>query len=221
MDNLTAIINKARIRTRTSTIRSNLITDANLLILVADILEECRLKMVEVESNLVYTILPITTVADTKEYALSTALPNFDSMMENGVFVDNEGDPLTEALEEDSLSFDLTTTDQPTHFYLTEDNKIGFLPIPDDAYSIYCYYFPTIDALGTIDGNLEVWRGIWDSYICKRLQYEINYIYERDTSALALEIISEEDAAMNRISRYGHRVHRRIPKSDFFSVVGI
>lgn len=220
MTTLSTLITEARLMTRTATVRSNLITDSSLVIIANRILSECRAMMVEVESNLVYSTGTITTAASTAEYSLSS-LTGWAGFMDDGVWLDGEDWFLQPCSEEDKIRYDYqSSTNRPERYYITNDSspKVGFLWVPDDAYTINCQFWvaltPLIDKTSTLP-----WQDIWNSYIEKRMEYAINSIYERDISLIAAELVSIEAVAMQEVYRRGIR-HRR-STSDFFSVEGV
>lgn len=228
MATLASLINIARIRTRTKTTRSNLISDADLVVLANEALEDCRKKMIEVESNLVYGHTSITTVDGTIEYSLPDGIiapfvapvtvASVHGLMTDGVWIDGEDWFLSETVEEEKIKYDIAnSTSQPQKYYLTQDWKIGFLPVPDDEYTVYMQYWKPQATIAS--GDSMPWKDIWNQYITKRLEYEINSIFERDISRIAMELDSLDAIAMQTVFSFGVR-HRKL-NTDFFSVDGI
>jgi len=214
--------NAARVYSRMSAVRSNLISNSDILILANSILEECRNKMVEIESNLVYSTGTVTTVASTPSYELPFSHTGF---IEGGVSVSGESPPLREVLEEDKVKYGVADgiTGPPTAFYLPASGLFYPLPVPDAAYTIDIFYWLPLTKLTAVSGGgadlPTTWYNIWDRYVTKRLEYEFRTIFERDTSSVAMELVGIEAEAIMAVYRRG--VRKRRSRSDFFSVEGV
>lgn len=224
MTELADLIEIARIDARVSSTRSNLITDAQIVTLTNPILQECRRKMVEVESNLVYDHTTVDTVADTGEYLISSFITDglHSGFMQDGVWIDGEDWFLIDGKEEEKIYYDIdNSTNQPERYYLTSDGKMGFLWIPDDVYTVNIQYWLPLTKLTNTTGadGTVPWDGIWDEYVTKSIEYRIRRIYERDISIVALELVGIEAQAMQEVFRKGIRV--RSSQSDMFTVDGV
>ena len=229
MTAFSSLISQARLHTRTTGARSNLITDSDLIILGNEALEDCRTRMIEVESNLVYGNASITTVDGTLEYSLPEGIiapfpapvvvATVYGLVEDGVWIEGEDWFLKEVSEEDKVHFNVDeNTSQPQYYYLTEDFKMGLLPVPDDAYTVNLMYWKPVAALTTSASTMP-WKDIWNRYVAKYLEYSILKIFERDFRvALAeLDVLAKE--AMVNVYKYG--IRKRISKSNFFSLEGV
>jgi len=215
MGTLATAISNARIRARMTD--KNVISDTQALALVNSNLEDIRKSMVMIESNLVYAESTITTVDGTMEYT-----PSFshDGFMDNGVWLDGEDWYLKQVNEVDKVKFDYATqTSEPAYYYFTEDGKVGFLHVPDDAYTVRVQFWSPLTTLTDVDNDDLPWDGIWNQYVEKRLEFEFKDILERDTSTASAILQMLNDQAMAQVHRRGVRP-RRIT-SDFFSVDGI
>ena len=106
----------------------------------------------ELEWPFLHTDGTITTVAGTAEYALVSGFKSVDVdtvyLIETSTDVKElpyiPYDQFTNQFRERDL--DPTTTDnraKPEYCYLTQDDKIGFTPIPDKAYTVYYEYWAT------------------------------------------------------------------------------
>ena len=122
------------------------ITDTQLLGIANDILDDIYKTLVHVSSNLVYTEGSITTEADTLEYT-----PEFshNGFLKDGVWLDGEDWFLTEVTEAHKVKYDYgSTTGEPEVYYINEDGDVGFLWVPDDAYTVRVLYWEPLTPLG-------------------------------------------------------------------------
>lgn len=182
-----------------------------------DILEQIYQKLVFVESNLVYAESTITTVADTIEYTPSFSHNGF---MHKGVWINGEDTYLGQVEEADKIKYDYgTTTNKPEVYYLAEDGKVGFLWVPDDAYTVHIQYWEPITELTDYDNDDLPWGGIFNRYIQRMLVWEMKEILEMDSSRDAAMSQMELNQAMNIVYLQGIRHHRQA--SDFFSIGNI
>jgi len=142
MASLKTAIDRARVKSGDTD--KLLFSDDELIGMVNDILEEIYATLVNIQSNLVYSIDSVTTVADTCEYT-----PSFTTkggFLRDGSWVDGEDTYLTQVSEADKIKWDYdTSTNQPEAFYVTEEGDIGYLWVPDDDLS---YLLGTIDCYG-------------------------------------------------------------------------
>jgi hypothetical protein len=216
MASLKTAIDRARVKSGDTD--KLLFSDDELIGMVNDILEEIYATLVNIQSNLVYGIGSVTTVADTVEYT-----PSFTTkggFLRDGSWVDGEDTYLTQVSEADKIKWDYdTSTNQPEAFYVTEGGDIGYLWVPDDAYTIYHTYWVPLTAMATYASDSLPWENIFNSYIQRKLIVEILEASENDGSRqLALSQIDWVNA-MNLVYSRGIRQERA--SSDMFSIEGI
>jgi hypothetical protein len=216
MASLKTAIDRARVKSGDTD--KLLFTDDELIGMVNDILEEIYATLVNIQSNLVYGIGSVATVADTVEYT-----PSFTTkggFLRDGSWVDGEDTYLTQVSEADKIKWDYdTSTNQPEAFYVTEGGDIGYLWVPDDAYTIYHTYWVPLTAMATYASDSLPWENIFNSYIQRKLIVEILEASENDGSRqLALSQIDWVNA-MNLVYSRGIRQERA--SSDMFSIEGI
>ena len=145
-------------------------TKVNRLALINDILETLYQTLVNVESNLVYAEGTQVTEADVAEY---TPDFSFDGFLIDGSWVDGEDIYLSQVPEGDKINWDYgTTTNQPEAFYVTEGGKIGYLWVPDDAYTIHHQYWLPLTALDDYDTDDLPWGGIFNRAIQRLLVWK-------------------------------------------------
>lgn len=198
----------------------DLFTDAKRLAMMDDICEDIYTVLCHVESNLIYGVSSITTVADTMEYTPTFAPHN--GFLKNGVWVDGETTYMYQVTEADKVKFDYdNTTAQPVAYYHTEggDDKVGLLWVPDDAYTVHVHYYKPRTALATYATDNLPFKGIFNQYIQRKLIIEMLEIYEHDISRHALMAEMEWASAMNRVYQLGIRKKRQ--SSNLFNVGGI
>lgn len=211
----TAIANaRVKIRDRDKNL---FIYDDELIAIINGILENIYTSLVYAQSNLVYAIGSVTTVADTAEYT-----PSFTTkggFLEEASWVDGEDWFLQQTFEPEKIKYDYSSsTSEPELFYVTEDSKIGYLYVPDDEYTIYHTYWKPFTAISNTMDSLP-WEGIWDRVVERSLVVELLEIMEKDTSRQAVMTQMEWDKAMNLT--YSRGVRPAIIVSDMFSVDGI
>ena len=215
MGTLATIAARARIKGRD--VDENLYEDADLVSLVNGILHEIRDELQGIESNLVYAEGTQVTVDGTAEYTPSFS---FQGIMPEGVWLDGEEWYMPQLSEADKVYYDYgSTTAKPDSFYLTEDGKIGFLAVPDDAYTVHIQYWNPLTELATFATDDLPWYGIWNQFIEDRLVSEMLAIQERDTSWRAAILTGSYNRCMGKTYNRGCRPRKF--KSDFFSVDGI
>ena len=210
---LSTIITRARIKARDT--ESLIHSDTQLLALANGILEEIYGKLQGLESNLVYAEGTITLAASTMEY---TPTFSFNGLMDDGVWMDGEDLFLSQVDEAHKIAYDYATqTSEPEVYYLTEDGKVGFLPVPDAVYTVHAQYWKPLVELTATTGTVP-WSGIWDAYLVERLAMEMLGIQERDVrfQAAKADILYYE--ALNKVYNRGCRIRSR--QSDFFTVDG-
>jgi len=189
-----------------------------LVAIVNDILEEIYTTLVNVSSNLVYAIGTVATVANTCEYT-----PSFTTkggFLRDGSWVSGEDTYLSQVSEMDKIDWDYTTsTNQPEAFYVTEGGDIGYLWVPDAAYTIYHTYWKPYTAMATFATDNLPWENIWNSYIQRRLIVELLEATENDASRQLALAQYEWSNAMNLVFSRGIRQEKAI--SDMFLIEGI
>lgn len=215
MGTLATIITRARIKGRDVDI--NLYTNAELIHLVNGVLHEVYDVLQGIESNLVYAEDTQATVDGTMEYTPSFS---FEAVMSDGVWLDGEEWYLSQKSEADKIKYDYgNQTGPPKVFYLTEDGKIGFLPVPDDVYTVHFQYWNPLTELSDYESDDLPWFGIWNQVIEDRLVSEMLAIQERDPSWRAAVLSGSYNRCMGKTYQRGCRPRKAV--SDFFSVDGI
>jgi hypothetical protein len=206
---------RARVKIRDT--NSQQFSDSDLLGIINGIVENIYQTLVDISSNLVYAEDTITTVADTAEYTPSF---EFDGFLRDGSWVDGEDLYLVQVPESDKIKWDYgTSTNQPEVFYVTEDGKIGYLWVPDDAYTIYHTFWKPLTVLTGYDDDDLPWGGIWNRAIERMVVVETLEILELDNSRQAIFAGLEWDKAM--AMTYARGIRRERVVSDMFSVEGI
>ena len=212
MATLTTLANRARIKARDTD--KLLLTDANLLILANDLNEEIYETLKNVESNLVYAEADISAVDGTREY---TAPTGFNGFMDDGVWLDGEEWFMRQVTEDRKVAYDYATAaaeSEPEVYYITEDNKVGFLPVPDTSYTVHTQYWKSLTLLTAL-GDTFPWFGIWDKYFTERLVTEMLLIQERDPSGRAIVMAEAHKKAMAHTYQRGTRNRGRIATNFF------
>lgn len=180
-------------------------SDTEMLGYVNSAIDYIHGKLIEAQSELAlkYNTAAITTVDGTETYDLPTdfwAVYEGDKRDRTGVHLIDGTEYAWLAPCSPSDSIEATGNDEsrPTQFYITSD-KLGLLPVPDDAYTIKIrYYFqsPTVALSGTMP-----WSGLFNepikSFISSRA-----FARREMTAEGELAIYNElEDKAMRIVSK--------------------
>jgi len=112
-----------------------------------------------------------------------------------------------------------STFSEPEAYYIAENGDVGFLWVPDDAYTVHVQYWEPITQMSTYATDTLPWGGIFNQYIQRMLIFEMKEILEMDNSRDALMAEIELGEAMNMVYARGVRKRRQV--SDMFSVGGI
>lgn len=210
MGTVATYADRARVKVRDSG-RTELI-DSEVLGILNGILETIYQTLVNVNSNLVYGVGTVTTVADTAEYTPSFS---FDSFLREGSWVDGEDLYLTQVAEMDKIKWDYdSSTNQPEAFYVTEGGDVGYLWVPDDAYTIYHTYWKPLTELSNYTTDDLPWGGVWNRYIERMLIVEYLEIKEKDSSRQAALAQLEWGKAMEMT--YARGIRREKVVSNMF-----
>jgi len=217
---LSTIITRARYKVRDTDalIYASDDDDAILVSFANDILHEIWADLRRVESNLAYGHGTITLSDGTIEYTPSFS---FEGFMDDGVWLDGEDWYLTQVDEADKVLFDYDDTNsesEPEHFYVTEDGNVGFLPVPDTTYTVYCQYWKPLTEFEDTTDTVP-FAGIWDQFMIERLAMEMLGVQERDVRFQALKVDMAHDRAMAAVYNRGCR--RRRHKGGLFELEGV
>lgn len=193
--------------------------DTDVLGMINDILETIYQALVNVSSNFVYAIGTVTTVDGTEEY---TPTFSFDGFLREGSWVDGEDTYLSQVPEADKIKWDYgSTTNQPEAFYVTEGGDVGYLWVPDDAYTIYHTYWVPLTALTDYEGDALPWGGIWNRAIGTMLILELLEVAKEDPQSYKVlryqqKAAMEWDKAMSMVYVRGIRREKQV--SNMFSI---
>lgn len=108
---------------------------------------------------------------------------------------------------------------EPEAYYLTEDQDVGFLWVPDDVYTIHVHYWEPLTEMSTYASDTLPFDGVFNQYIERMLVVECLEILEQDNSRQAILAQMSYDKAMNRVYGLGLKPYKSI--SNMFSVEGI
>jgi len=206
-------------RLRAGDTDKTIVNDTQLLPLCNSVLGTIWQALCNAESNLVYSTHTVNAIADTHEYPLAGAT-GFAGVMADGVWIDGEDWYLSEVSEADKIGFDIDdTTGEPQYFYITEDDNIGFLWVPDDNYTVYVQYFKRFVEMADLSADNLPWYNIWDNVFEDLLTLQIRGLAERDVTADTIRLNTNWPLAMAQTIKRG--VRKRRVKSDFFDVEGM
>ena len=113
----------------------------------------------------------------------------------------------------------LASTSTPEAYYITEDGKVGYLPVPDDSYTIHHLYWKPITVMSDYNSDSLPWGGIFNQYIEKMLIVECLEVLEKNSSNQMALANMEWNKALNMVYTRGLRKEKQV--SDMFSVEGI
>ena len=187
----------------------------------------------ELEWTFLHTDGTITTVAGTAEYALVSGYKSVD--VDTAYLIEASTDikvipyipyaQFTNQFRERDL--DPTTTDnraKPDYFYLTQDDKIGLTPIPDDEYTFYYEYWATHADLSASTDEPAIPARYQDTIVI-RSEYYVNQLrsnidaasmkhqeYEKKIERMRIDLINKPDYMRSTAITSGSRSNTRHPK---------
>ena len=187
----------------------------------------------ELEWPFLHTDGTITTVAGTAEYALVSGYKSVD--VDTAYLIEASTDikvipyipyaQFTNQFRERDL--DPTTTDnraKPDYFYLTQDDKIGLTPIPDDEYTFYYEYWATHADLSASTDEPAIPARYQDTIVI-RSEYYVNQLrsnidaasmkhqeYEKKIERMRIDLINKPDYMRSTAITSGSRSNTRHPK---------
>ena len=212
MTTLADIIARTRYRIRDPHSHISVLDNSAMISLANGVLGEVRDILQNLESNLVYGHDTIITVASTPEYTPSFSHEGF---MDEGVWINGEDWFLTPAAEADKVGYDVdSSTRQPERYYFTEAGDVGFLWVPDDAYTVNVQYWNPLTELTATTDTIP-WRGVWDSCIERMLTLACLEVLKRDISVAGQHVSIAMSQALSKTFNLGCRERRR--RSNFFA----
>ena len=187
----------------------------------------------ELEWPFLHTDGTITTVAGTAEYALVSGYKSVD--VDTAYLIEASEDikvipyiPYTQFTNQfRERDLDPTTTTnraKPDYFYLTQDDKIGLTPIPDDEYTFYYEYWATHTDLSASTDEPDLPTRYQDA-IVSRSEYYVHQLradlqaatlknaeYESKISRMRIDLINKPDYMRSTAIGAGSRSNTRHPK---------
>ena len=175
----------------------------------------------------------ITTVAGTAEYSLVSGYKSVD--VNSFYLIESETDikvisfiPYIQFAQQfRERDLDPTTTTnrgKPDFIYLTNDDKVGFTPIPDKEYTVYYEYYQThTDLSSTTDEPLLPTR--YQDTIVARSEYYVNQLradinaasmkdkeYKERIERMRIDLINKPDYMRSPIKNSGGQQVSKHPK---------
>jgi hypothetical protein len=175
----------------------------------------------------------ITTVAGTAEYALVTGYKSVD--VDTAYLIEASTDikvipyipyvQFTNQFRERDL--DPTTTDnraKPDYFYLTQDDKIGLTPVPDDEYTFHYEYWQTHTDLSA-STDTPVLPDRYQDTVVARAEYYVHQLradlqatsmkhgeYKERITRMRIDLINKPNVMRSTAISAGSQSNTRHPK---------
>lgn len=184
-------------------------SDADLLVLVNDALQQIHSELKRIESTLIIEEGSISCIIGEQNYTFADSF----NIVEDSVYIDDQLYPLTQV-----STLQATETDaQPTEYRLMPDGSISVWPTPDEEYLINLQYFaeltePTDSDYLTYDFP---WLGIWNQAITSMTALAALVILERSLGPLAIQ--SEQDWVSAMQKTYNRGRIRRVAKGNLYN----
>jgi hypothetical protein len=157
----------------------------------------------------------LTTEAGKGEY---TAGFRFESV--SLAHIGGDTTPISQVPPEQAAAWAGSASGRPTAFYLGNDRRVGFLPVPDDAYTVRFYHHKPLIELTDVENDDLPFDGVFDRVVEDMLTVDILGINERDTTYAAGLLAINWEKAMNRAFARGTAA-KRMPVPDMFAVEGL
>jgi len=175
----------------------------------------------------------ITTVAGTAEYALVSGYKSVD--VDTVYLIEASTDvkvlsyiPYAQFTQQfRSRDLDPTTTDnraKPEYVYLTQDDKIGFTPIPDKEYTIYYEYWQTHTDLSA-STDTPILPDRYQDTVVSRAEYYVHQLradlqatsmkhgeYKERIARMRIDLINKPDVMSSTVVNAGSQANTRHPK---------
>lgn len=202
-------------------------SDSDLLYIINDDIQNLWSELQFVESTLVYDHITVTTSTGTTASSAEVSLSfTHAGILKDGVWrVGYGGQPLYEVIETDTRLWNTegatgtVTTGIPVAYYLTQNGStMGFLWIPNDAYTFNVFYWKPASDLSSV-GEALPFGGIFDEYFTQSLTMQMLEIMERDNSRVAVLAQIAKNKGMQKV--YARGLRPKKITSNMFSVEGI
>ena len=175
----------------------------------------------------------ITTVAGTAEYALVSGYKSVD--VDTVYLIEASTDvkvlsyiPYAQFTQQfRSRDLDPTTTDnraKPEYVYLTQDDKIGFTPIPDKEYTIYYEYWQTHTDLSA-STDTPILPDRYQDTVVSRAEYYVHQLradlqatsmkhgeYKERITRMRIDLINKPNVMRSTAISAGSQSNTRHPK---------
>ena len=187
----------------------------------------------ELEWPFLHTDGTITTVAGTAEYALATGYKSVD--VDTAYLIEASEDikvipylpysQFTYQFRERDLDPTTTTNrGKPDYFYLTQDDKLGLIPIPDKEYTFYYEYWANHTDLSASTDEPALPARYQDAIVA-RSEYYVHQLradlqaaslknaeYESKISRMRIDLINKPDYMRTTTVSSGSHSNTRHPK---------
>lgn len=216
MGTLQTAVTRALVNLRSENQYIHAFKDAQILGHANRIVYAIHQKLINTQSVMVVDTDDITLEDNTETYT-----PSFDwlSLCDEAIFIDDNTFPLRERSVLDRRFYDTdTVTAEPEAFYIDKDGDIGFLDIPNDAYTAHVFFFTKPTAMTAVATDTIPYAGIWDLVFQDMLELSLEKSQDRDVTITAIELSDHFNEAM-AITRKRGLIHRRI-NSGFFDLEG-
>ena len=215
----------ARISRKLRDSSNNIYTKSMILDEMNEVLGVIYRHLQNLESKFVYDHTTVTATEDTAETDISSI--THSGFMNDGVWIDDKDNYLKLVVEPDrqALSYeDSTETAEPYYYYLTQDDKMGFIPTPDTTYTVHVYYWSPLTEYALVGGDYPTsdlpWNGVWNEVICRMVVIELMEDRELDTTRHLLMLQNLWEQATSQTYTFGTRQRGKI-SSDMFEAEGV
>lgn len=207
MGTLSTTLNSVRLRIKDK--YKNEFSDADLIDLVIEVMEQVHETLRHKESNLVLSTSTFDTIAGVPDYTLV----GIHDVISGSIWVDSE-EPLkllmmpTEAVENST----------PVYYTILTNGDIRLTPTPDAVYTVSltsCAQY-TIPTVATIDTYDFPWEGIWDRAIMRSVVLECLSVLERAIGVAAAQAGHAWDEAM--MATYARGIIRRTMRGRLYDI---
>ena len=207
MGTLATTLSSVRLRIKDK--YKNEFSDAELIEITIEVMEQVHEALRHMESNLVISTSTFSTAEGVSDYPLT----GLEDIISGSIWVYSETPLALRMLPEEAVE-----DGTPESYMILPSNEIRLVPTPDKVYTVTLtsclqYTLPTVATLNTYDFP---WEGIWDRAIMRSIVLECLTILERAIGVPAAQAGHAWDEAT--MATYARGIIRRTQRGRLYDI---